>query len=290
MLRRAQVAYLAREAVSGFRRRKLTTGVTILIMGSALLVLALFTLVSLNLGVLLEGARSGIDIRVFLREEPDAVARADLQGRLLALPGVQAVGYIGKEQALREFREQLGPEAGLLDELQENPLPASFQIRLNDDARGPDAVARLARGLREWPEVDDAVWSEGWVATLERWTLAFRLASLVVGLVVFIAAVFVISNTVKLTVASSERVIEVMKLVGATNAFIRTPFVWEGMLEGLLGGLLAMGLLCGGYAVLQPRFAGLVFFTPAQIAGFVLFCVGLGLIGSWAAMRKYLRL
>ena len=115
-------------------------------------------------------------------------------------------------------------------------------------------------------------------------------ATLLVGLVVFISAVFVISNTVKLTVASSARAIEIMKQVGATNAFIRTPFLIEGLLEGLLGGLLAMAVLIGTHEVLRPQIEGLVFFSPAQIAGFVVFCVGLGLIGSWAALLKYLRL
>jgi cell division transport system permease protein len=116
------------------------------------------------------------------------------------------------------------------------------------------------------------------------------MASLLIGLVVFIAAVFVISNTVKLTVASSARIIEVMKLVGATNTFIRTPFLWEGMLEGFLGGMVAMTVLGGAYTILRPQIEGMVFFTLWQMAGFVFFCVGLGLIGSYAALRKYLTL
>ncbi len=290
MLRGAQVAYLARESLAGFRRRKLTTGVTILIMGSALLVLALFSLVTINLDSLLEGARSGIDLRVFLHAEPPPAQRSDLQSRLLSLPGVRTVAFIGKDQALREFRAQLGADAYLLDELEENPLPASFQVMLADRARDAEAVARLGAEIGAWPAVADVVWSEDWVAALERWSFVFRLASLVVGLIVFVAAVFVISNTVKLTVAASERVIEIMKQVGATNAFIRTPFLCEGLLEGLLAGTLAMGLLCAAYGLLRPQFDGLIFFTPLQVGGFVLFCVGLGLIGSWSAMRKYLRL
>jgi cell division transport system permease protein len=290
VLKRAQLGYLAREAVSGFHRRKLTTGVTILIMGSALLVLALFTMVTINLGVLLENARRGIDLRAFLLEELDTEGQAELQARLLAIPGVQTVVYISRQQALQELRQELGDDGDLLATLQQNPLPASFHITLAAAARTAERVRQIHDEIAEWPEFTDIVFSQGWVEVLEHWTSLFRLASLLVGLVVFIAAVFVISNTVKLTVASSARVIEIMKLVGATNGFIRTPFLCEGMLEGLLGGVVAMAVLGGTYALLRPQIEGLIFFSSLQIAGFICFCVVLGLLGSWAAMRKYLQL
>lgn len=290
MLRGAQVAYLLREAVAGFHRRKLTTGVTVLIMGSALLVLALFTMVTVNLGALLEDARRGIDLRVFLLEELDADRQAEAQARLLAIPGVQTVVYISKEQALLDFRRELGDDADLLETLETNPLPASFHVTLQAQARTASRVRDIRDEIVGWPQISDILFSQGWVEVLERWNSLFRMVSLLVGLVVFIAAVFVISNTVKLTVASSARVIEIMKLVGATNSFIRTPFLCEGMLEGLCGGIVAMAILGGTYALLQPEISGLIFFTPLQICGFVAFCVVLGLVGSYAALRKYLRL
>jgi len=102
--------------------------------------------------------------------------------------------------------------------------------------------------------------------------------------------VFVISNTVKLTMAASARIIQIQKLVGATNGFIRLPYLMEGALQGFLAGALAMGLLVGAGAVLGERLGNVVFFSPGQIGGFIVFCVLLGLTGAWAAMRKYLTL
>ena len=289
MPERAQVAYLFREAFAGFHRRKLTTGVTILIMAAALLVLALFTMVTLNLGALLEDAHSGIDLRVFLHDDEADETLAEFQARLMAIRGVASATYISKDQALADFREEFAAEADLIETLEDNPLPSSFHLTLETAARNSVQVRAIAAQVEAWPPVADVVFSQGWVEVLERWNNIFRWASLIVGLVVFGSAVFVISNTVKLTAASSARVIEIMKLVGATNAFIRTPFLCEGMLEGLCGGLLAMAILVGAYTVLDPHIEGLIFFSPAQIAGFVLFCVTLGLVGSHAAMRKYLR-
>jgi cell division transport system permease protein len=290
MWRSEQIGYLLRESVAGFHRRKLTTGVTVLIMASALLVLAVFTLVTVNLGALLTQAHSGIDLRIFLNGELDGEARTEMQLRLLAIEGVQAANYISKDQALADFRQGLGEDAQLLDYLEENPLPASFHVALTPDARNSAAVRQVRDKVAGWPQVVDVVFGQGWIEVLERWTFLFRMASLLVGLVVFVAAVFVISNTVKLTVASSARVIEIMKLVGATNSFIRTPFLCEGMLEGFLAGALAMVVLGVAHELLRSHIEGMIFFTPVQMAGFVLFCLGLGLVGSYAALRQYLRL
>ena len=290
MLRRDQSFYLFKESFAGFRRRKLTTGVTILIMGSALLVLAILTLVTLNLGEMLEQARAGIDMRVFLQDELPADQQAELQPRLVVIPGVERVTYISPAAALGGFRDQLGEDAELLDMLERNPLPPSYHLTLTAGARSLEAVKAIHDEIALWPEVTEVMYHQDWIDALERWAFRFRMASMIVGILVFLAAVFVISNTVKLTIATSARIIQIQKLVGATNAFIRTPFVCEGMIQGFLAGALAMGLLVVAGWMLEDRIGGIVFFTPAQIAGFIGFCVLLGLVGSWAAMRKYLTL
>jgi len=290
MLRRDQIAYLSRESFAGFRRRKLTTGVTILIMGASLLVLAVLTLATLNLGYLLETARESIDIRVFLKEGATEEEVATLQPRLVIIPGVQKVDFISAERALAEFRRDLGAEAEILDLLPENPLPASYHVILASESRNLDAVRGIRDEISAWPQVAEIVFNQEWIDSLEIWTFRFQMASLVVGMLVFLAAVFVISNTVKLTMAASERIIQIQKLVGATNAFIRTPFMFEGILQGLLAGVLAMGMVAAIDGLFSNHLTGVVFFNPLQMAGFVLFCAFLGLIGSWAAIRKYLML
>lgn len=290
MLRQAQITYLARESFAGFRRRKLTTGVTILIMSSSLLVLAVLTLATLNLGNLLENARASIDIRVFLRDGLDNGQVAELQPRIMVIPGVQGVEFITPEAALNEFRATLGEDADILDLLDTNPLPASYHLTLTADSRNLESVRAIRSEISAWPEVSEIIFNQAWVDALEVWAFRFRMASLVVGLIVFFAAVFVISNTVKLTMAASARLIFIQKLVGATNAFIRTPYVMEGVIQGMLAGTLAMGSLgLAGY-LLKGRVGDVIFFSMEQIFGFIFFCMVLGFIGSWSAMRKYLAL
>ena len=290
MLRSAQLGYVVREAFAGFHRRRLTTGVTVLIMGASLLVLALFVLVTLNLGMTLERARANVDVRVFLVDGLDAERMAALQPPFLAIPGVREARFIDREEALDELRGMLGEDADVVETLDENPLPSSYHLELASGHRTPEAVASIAEDLRRWPEVDDVVYSQAWVGALASWASLFRWGSLIVSVVVLCAAIFVISNTVRLTMAGSRRVIEIQMLVGATNTFIRTPYLIEGMVHGLLAGSLAMALLALGHRVLAVRLDGLVFFTPLQVAGFVVFCVLLGLVGSLAAVGQYLRL
>ena len=290
MLKGAQIQYLMKESFAGFHRRKLTTGVTILIMGSSLLVLAVLTLATLNLDHLLVKARQSIDMRVFLLESLDNNHVAELQPRLIVIPGVKAVKYISPETALREFRASLGEDAGVLDFLDTNPLPASYHLEFTAGARNLDSVRQIRDEIAVWPEVAEIIFNQGWIDALESWSNRFRMANLITGLIVFIAVVFVISNTVKLTMAASSRLIQIQKLVGATNSFIRLPFLCEGMLQGVLAGSLAMGLIALTGHFLQNRLGGMIFFNWEQISGFILFCMVLGLLGSWSAMRKYLTL
>jgi cell division transport system permease protein len=259
-------------------------------MASALLVLAALTLVTLNLGTVLESARGGLDLRVYLRDDVPQEDLAALRPRLLAIPGVDQVTWIDSEAALAEFSQQLGEDAPLLELLDRNPLPSSYHVTFTAGARNPESVRAIRDEVARWTEVSEILFNQDWVDALERWTFRFQMASLVVGLLVFLAAIFVISNTVKLTIASSARIIQIQKLVGATNAFIRTPFLCEGMIQGLLAGILAMTLLLVCGRLLGASLGGMVFFSVAQTAGFVAFCVLLGLLGSWAAMRKYLAL
>jgi cell division transport system permease protein len=227
-------------------------------------------------------------MRIFLKAELTSEQVAALQPRLVVIPGVQDVNWISPEMALNEFQASLGEDAGILELLDENPLPASFHLTLTAGARDLESVRRIRDEIAPWPEVSEIMFNQSWIDALEQWALRFRLASLGAGLMVFIAAVFVISNTVKLTIAGSARVIQIQKLVGATNAFIRTPYLAEGMIQGFLAGAVAMGLLALAGWAFAAQLGGIIFFSPVQIAGFIVFCVTLGLVGSWSAMRKYL--
>ena len=286
-----QMRHLTREAFLGLARRRISGTVAVLIMGSALLMLALFSIITINLDSLLQSMRGDIDVEAFLQDRLDESHRQSLQHELLALNGVEAVYYVSPQKALDEFRADLGDDASLLDALEENPLPASFRIRLGKGIiHDSDQMEDLVRVVGQFPGVDDVVSQMDTVRRLDHLGRVFMIVDLVVGILVLISAIFVISNTVRLTVEERAQSIDIMKQVGATNWFIRMPFLMSGALQGAMAGLLAMALLLAAHRVLESEITGVVFFGAGQIVGFVILSTLLGAVGSATALRRHLRI
>ena len=289
-MRSRQVRYLVREGIAGLIRRRLSGSVAIMIMGAALLTLSIFSLVTINLDRLLQEVRGDIDVVAYLDDSIHPEDRARLQRDLSATNGVRFVRHVTREQALERFRLELGDDAELLDALQENPLPASIELSLSPEGQTADRVNALTSMIQGYPGVIEVVAQIAWVQRLDRVAQAFTMVTLVIGIIVLISSVFVISNTVRLTVEERADQIEIMKLVGATNAFIRTPFVLTGGLQGFVAGLIAMVVLVAADRVVSGHLPELWFFGQAQLVGFTLLSAFLGAFGSALALRRHLRL
>ena len=290
MINSTHTRHLIRESLTSLYRRKVSGSVAVVIMGSSLLMLALFTLVTLNLDRVLQEVRAGIDLTVFVEDSIHIEELARLRGDLLATDGVQSVQYIDREQALERFRLDLEDDAILLDALTENPLPASYEVKIDPTAHDADRIADVARGFEAYPGVEEVVTQGDWVQRLDRATGIFLAVDLVIGLLVFVSALFVISNTVRLTIEESAASVEIMKLVGASNWFIRGPYVLSGALQGAAAGAFAMGILLVAYHFLQLSIGGMLFFAPGQMLGFVVLSTLLGAGGSMLALRRHLRI
>jgi cell division transport system permease protein len=289
-VRNTQVRYLLVEGLSGLIRRRLSGSVAVMIMGAALLTLSIFSLVTINLDGVLQSLRGEIDVVVYLEDNVHPEDRARLQRDLSATNGVEFVRYLSREQALERFRIELGDDAELLDALRENPLPASFELSLSPDGQDAGRVNALTSMISGYPGVDEVVAQIAWVQRLDSVAQAFSMVTLVIGLIVLASSVFVISNTVRLTVEERADQIEIMKLVGATNAFIRTPFILTGWLQGLVAGVVAMVVLVIAHGFIKPHLPEVFFFGRGQLVGFTLLSATLGAIGSLLALRRHLKL
>ena len=290
MFTNSQTRYLTRESLSIFLRMKGMGVVSTLIMSVSLLLLALFTLVTLNLRGLAQSFRNEIEVDVFVKEGvPDDVV-STLRMRLEKMEGVQSVAFVSKDDALKEFRNQLGPDSDLLDVLEANPLPASMRLQIKEAHRQSDRLSVLANYIRELPEVDEVRYGDVWVSRLEEYIRAFTILDLAVGAIVLLSALFIISNTVRLTVLARSRTIEIMRLVGATNAFIRTPFVIEGAVQGSVAGAIAMTVLWAVHHWASRWVHPLVFYSPVEIVGFVALCAAVCICGSLTSLHRFLKL
>lgn len=249
-----------REAfVSLFRNGWLAASATGMVLVS-LFLLGFVSLFALNAAHFSRLVENQVEVAVFLQDNlaPDLVRQ--LGRELRQIKGVAQVTFVSKEEALAKLKRDLGDKSGLLSGLEENPLPDSFRLRPKDAA----AVPLIAKEAAALPGVEKVRYGEGVVEKLVKITNSVRLAALALVALFGLAAVFLIVTTIRLSILSRQEEIGIMKLLGATNWFIRGPFVLEGLIIGASGALLATAILYWGYTALvgQVEQAALIFFQP----------------------------
>lgn len=249
-----------REAfVSLFRNGWLAASATGMVLVS-LFLLGFVSLFALNAAHFSRLVENQVEVAVFLQDNlaPDLVRQ--LGRELRQIEGVAQVTFVSKEEALAKLKRDLGDKSGLLSGLEENPLPDSFRLRPKDAA----AVPLIAKEAAALPGVEKVRYGEGVVEKLVKITNSVRLAALALVALFGLAAVFLIVTTIRLSILSRQEEIGIMKLLGATNWFIRGPFILEGLIIGASGALLATAILYWGYTALvgQVEQAALIFFQP----------------------------
>lgn len=288
------IAYYFREAfLSIFRNGWLslaaaaTVAISLVILGCSLLVVV-------NTDRLADQLESSVEISAFLKDGLEQEAIRELNDKIRFLPGVVEVQFVPKEEALQEMRRSFGSRQDILDCLEDdNPLPDAFRIK----TRRADQVVEVARKISSLDGVEDVRYGQGLVERLVVVTRWIRLVGVGAMILVGAAAIFLISTTIRLSVFARRREIGIMKYLGATNWFVRFPFLIEGMVLGLLGSLLAAALVYTGYLSLVEHMARAMPFIPLVSDGQVIFrllaaLVGLGLgigaLGSTISIHRFL--
>jgi cell division transport system permease protein len=253
----------------------------------------LFGLVAINLREALRGIEERVEIVAYILRGTPAETIAIATQDIAAFPEVQEVNYVTEEQALQRARAELVEFRDAYRDLQVNPLPASIEVQLKDGYRDASSAERVAQRLQGFGFIDDVRFGRDWVQKLDHLRNLTGLVGLVIGLAFAAVAVVIIGVTIRLTILQRAREISIMRLVGATNWFIRGPFLLEGALKGLLGGLLSLGLCYGGYLLFRDKsggtLAGLIFFRPEHMVLIIVFGVMLGLGGSLVSVGRHLR-
>lgn len=290
--------YSVREGLAGFRRAGLATAASVLALTLALALIGLVALLGWQWQQLSTALRErASEAEVFLRPGADAQATARVGQRLGDLPGVDTLRFVSHDEAAAVFREAFGEGADLYDD--ETFLPSSFRIRLGGPYAAPESLEAFSAHVRTWTPVEDVVYDRASVEAIERNRRAFTLAGGAVALLVGLAALVLVGNTVRLSIYARRMLIATMKLVGATSAFIRRPFLVEGLAQGLLAGLMAGLLLWGLYAALLGWLARAGVGAGAlswpggsplvMVAATIALGMFLGWMASWVAVRQFIR-
>ena len=234
-----QILYFLHQGVKNLSVGGISTIIAIISITCSLLLICLYFTISSHLTKAFD-IEKDISVVLYLKENISADQISHLQHKLDDFAEISEIRYISKNEALQKFRKILKEDAILLDSLAVNPLPASFEISLSPDLKDPDRLKVFLRRLTELPEVDSMQGGIEWAKKLTGLLTAVRLILLCIGGILAVISLFIIAGTIHLTIDNRRDEIMIMRLVGATEWYIRLPFVFEGILEGFLGGCLAL--------------------------------------------------
>ncbi len=275
-----------RETMIGFRRAPVLSVLSITTIAFSLFAFGLFSLVAVNIRKTLRDVESRVEIRAFLADGTPVEVVSAAMGDIGAFPEVIRVEYVSPDSALARARAELGE---FKDVFESAFLPASIDIRLRDGFRDPTTVRAIAERIRAFEFVDDVRYGEDWVDKLHRIRNVATAAGLILGLAFAAVAVIIIGATIRMAVMARSREISIMRLVGATDGFIRRPFLIEGFLKGLLGGALALVLTWFASEVISRNFIQTEFFSrPLALLG-IAGGAFIGLLGSSLSVGRHLR-
>lgn len=289
------VEHFIREVFVSLKRNNWMSFASIGTVAVSLLILGMFLIVVLNLNKMAASLESQVQISVYLHDDLKQKDIDRIEGKIKDFQGIETITYIDKDKALERFKERLGDQKFLLTALGDtNPLPNAFEVTV----QRPDFVKTLSESISQINGVESAKFGQDVVEHLFDLTRMVRLFGLGIMLVLAGATVFIISNTIRLTVFARRKEIAIMKYVGATDWFIRWPFLLEGMVLGFLGGAIATIILRGSYSAVTARVYDTLTFLPLipeypflNYISIAILISGtfIGALGSTISLRRFLK-
>lgn len=266
----------------------------------SLTIVAFFVIIVFNVEKITARWSQEVQVVAYMDQVPAPAVLAQRVQEIRKIAGVADVEVISREQAFERFRGRLGQHAELLEGVDPHILPASLEISLEDGFRNRQGVENLVAALKARGDLSDLRYGHDWLLRFEAFLGLLRLMGLVLGGFLLFATLFIVSNTIRLTLFARRDELEIMALVGATPLFIKTPFIIEGALQGLSGGLLSLSGVYLVYRLFLREGLGTLLFTaggsevlflpPAYLGGLIGLGLFLGIFGSLGALRKFVRI
>ncbi len=275
-----------REVLLAFRRAPLLALLSITTIAFSLFSFGLFGLVALNLRAALRGIEDRVEIRAFLVDNTRGASVDELVKAMQKRGEVSDVGYVSPDSALQRARAEL---AEFRDVIDGSVLPASIEVRLKENARDPESIKKVSNVLASYAAVDEVRYGREWVEKLYRIRTIAGVAGTALGIVFALVAVIIIGATIRMAILARAQEIEIMRLVGATNMFVRLPYLIDGTLKGVAGGVIAALLAWSANGLISRSLVITQFFSPQQVALGILVGAAIGFVGSWMSVGRHLR-
>jgi cell division transport system permease protein len=293
-----RLLFFFKKALRDMNTNRFLYGITVGTIGLVLLILATFIIIFANVNHLVDAWQEDISIVAYVEEgvKPERIDR--LQQYIKGLYGVNKVTFVPPDKALRRLKVQMQHQRGILDGLQENPLPPSFEISLNPSFYDQKLIEGLVEQIRKTEDIADVQYGQAWVNRFLVFLNLLKIVGFVLSVLLLLIAIFIISNTIKLMLYAKREELEIMQLVGATAYFIKMPFYIQGLFQGLLGGLVSLGILYLLFSVFisKTNMTGLAltyfhvsFLSKDLMTMVIVLGMFAGWLGSYLSLKKFLK-
>jgi cell division transport system permease protein len=282
------------EAFRSFYRGALMTMVAVITITISIVIFGTFVLSVLNLGNLVGNVSSGLDIAAYIDKPISLEEAGKVQIELSKIPGVAKVDFVSRTEAWENFQNEFQHSLNLSEVVQGNPLPHTFIVKV----KHPDLLAQVAKIISLNPQIDDVRYSGELVKQMQSLINAVRVGGAALVILISIATLLIVVNTIRLTVLARSTDIYIMKLVGATDAFVKWPFIIEGVMIGLFGGLFSFILLKFSYDAVVKKVVQTLPFIPMVTDAKVLFFIylvmviggmAMGMLGAYISVGRVLK-
>ena len=288
-----------KKALQDILENGFVNSITVVIIGLIILIVSTFLLFMDNAGRAISDWKRGIRVMAYLQPEMSAADFSSVEKSIREFSRVNETRFISKDDALALLRKQLNRQDSLLDNLEENPLPDAFEIRVASVSGGglPDLeqIESLARQIESVPGVQEVEYSEQWIGRFSAVFELFRLTGMAMAGLFVMAGVFIIANTIRLVLYTRQDELEIMRLVGATERFIKTPFYIQGIIQGGFGALAGVGVLYFGYQYLTASgqqglsFVDIRFLSINTCLSILTGSMILGWLGCYLSLKQFLK-
>jgi cell division transport system permease protein len=285
-----QLRYVLKEGFSGFKRAKLSMFAAVFTICVSLLLLSFFAILFLNANSVVNSLREKVEMEAFLNDQLSNDKITEVKGLVEMLDGIREVHYVSKEEAAKIFQQEFGED--IFKILNFNPLPASLKIFLKEGYKTAKHAENIVRQVKSLKGVEDVIYRKQLLEMLDERAMLFLWITLGIGIFITLSSVILVANTIRLAIYAKRKIIQTMKLIGATRGFIRLPFLLEGFLQGLLGGLIAAGIVFVLFNYLEQwltvSLSQFVYVQPYYYSIIVAVGCALGLFGSMISVRRFI--
>jgi cell division transport system permease protein len=286
-----------KRAIDDIFQNRFLNFVTIITISLTILIASAFILFFVNTGEIINSWKQGLRIMAYLKPGIHNADLTNLKRTIQSLDGVHTLRFISKQEAIDRLKAQMQHQSSLFENLTENPLPDSFEIRMTASAGSWQKIESLAAQIESLTLIEEVEYGRRWIGRFVRIISLLRLAGYAMGTLFFMATVFIIANTIRLVIYSRREEVEIMRLVGATDSFIKMPFYIEGLIQGAVGAAMGLVMLFISFFFISsnieqgfpPGLFRLQFLSPTTIGGILLGSMLVGWLGCYISLKQFLK-